>query len=1700
MVNEIVGALEELVEQQTALERRKAELREQKDGQYRQKYAALQRRMKELDQSALEHRKARHAALRRMAELQEGEETFAIRRLEYEKEKWEVERGLQLEKLARQAMEVQPIEEQRKELENEQRLRLLRLDAIEEEKLRRQREKERQLKDSLDRAKHLQEHAGGGRSDPVASALEADKDYEDPEERGSAATPGYGLAKMAAEIDVVRRRAARESVRAHEALRRKLNEQRVRLAGETDSIQLKMQQIRAEHAGGLTALARGELGPAAFQILATPVPPGVISAWASKASRKSAGESSPSTSKRPGRKRRGSSNISETTSTEGEEIEEEEERGQRDDDDGGSTNFHDGGRKATDGPAGEAKDNNNDESNDDDEQQEATEDMIRSQAIASFLQGSATTTRGAVGLATASGGARRNAFKRRGAQVLASPSPSSSESGGDTDDSSSTPRERPSRKQDKNAPARARIDKTRSDSGGGGHDRDSRRQMRRSRLSSAGGDREGDESGGTEEDESGEDERREESVALDVEQLVVDLREREGEVLSRIEALRSQADALAKEEDWLATGSLGKGHAWEGVSRLWSDGEKRVTGGGIDPHGDDRLEADRINLEVANRVMAEEARVAKREADLLSAASTILEEHVSEEVRNVFAELMAASDVALEVVGAALASSAAAAAARSRLHGGGGGGGGGGDSTVSAPAPTKDRAAWSRLQRGPVEELLFSSFRELLRTDGTEKAAGGEGDAGGGRGMRHAAAAATVSNPVVLRLKDVQPYRPLRNKELPACERFYIDKVSAERYYVAVPKGDGLVTAIAMGPAAVTAAVAPAAATMGAPAGAGAGAGVTASASGGTFLLAAGTNKGGIAVWAMPCREEEDGASGGSKKSKYGGRPSGGVLVRVASAAALPKQDRCPVTRVHFGADGRSQLVSLDSQRTVKVWDIGGGREANAALQEHSARGGGGKGGAAGGAGGAGAKAAARDFLPELRGTGGGVSTKFQAVPLVPRCTIRRNDLTRPVLDPGITSWLEGSSAAAAGLNPKHKNEGNASNKKNGVKGRGREQDAGTASASTLPSVGGGSWPVSTKRNTDATAVTFHTAMTAFGDQPSVVIATAGGSLVKCNSDAWMAAGSANGDGGDVGTAGAAVVYGRCAVSLEPGERGAAHESTVLRNVPRVEEEDEEKEEEKEEEEEEEEEKVERDRGKGEKTGGGGNHVRREFFERHRHPVLFVGFQDHMSLTMVTLDTSGLMCVWPYSADAFSGFGWYTPSKEVLVDVTLHTYKLETKPKPNRAAGKAGRGAVGGDQPAYIFNRALPPASSETTDPQEALAELRAGGYRLWSTMPAPARGRSETYLAALDGRGSSRDARESLPAIVARYDEEGELKSASRFRASEGAREGAITDAKLTVSGGELAVVAAYRPQAGGSGAAAGGRASGGAASSSKGGGDGNKSEGGAAPQATVMVFLVDLQSLRLLPQHVRHDWMTAESNSFPSPAFAVSPVLDGTGSDYVYLTVGDSIRVFSFETGLEVMLHGGRRLSTNTRGDIDAARGGNATPAAIAAAATAPIVAVEVSTDNETLAVACADSGAVTLFQLSDNSLQSVAQHRQDKLTAPSAGNGGVGGTDDLAWRKILRGFTCDRRDATPWEMRVHLTTPFAPGQFEGFDHRSQIRHFIVGEMIVETALAVCEKNRTAKKLLLEPIEGGEAANGRAPGRVSLRDLLGKPPYGTV
>ncbi|CAM9506494.1 unnamed protein product [Ectocarpus sp. 12 AP-2014] len=224
----------------------------------------------------------------------------------------------------------------------------------------------------------------------------------------------------------------------------------------------------------------------------------------------------------------------------------------------------------------------------------------------------------------------------------------------------------------------------------------------------------------------------------------------------------------------------------------------------------------------------------------------------------------------------------------------------------------------------------------------------------------------------------------------------------------------------------------------------------------------------------------------------------------------------------------------------------------------------------------------------------------------------------------------------------------------------------------------------------------------------------------------------------------------------------------------------------------------------------------------------------------------------------------------------------------------------------------------------------------------------------------------------------------------------------------------------------------------------------------------------------------------------------------------------MFSLETGFEVTLQERRRLSTKIGGSPGdgGIRGGNGAAAATASAGpTAPIVAAEVASDNGTVAVACADSGAITLFRFRDNSLKvAMAEKRQ---TAPGSRRRGrssdsdrssdrSSGSPTMSWRRLLCTFECDRRDATPWEMRVHLSTPFAMGSDEGFSHRDQIRRVIVSD-IVEAAIALSEQNQTAKKLRIEPIEGTGGQSSApvglgAGGRVSLRDLLGKPPYGTV
>lgn len=69
-------------------------------------------------------------------------------------------------------------------------------------------------------------------------------------------------------------------------------------------------------------------------------------------------------------------------------------------------------------------------------------------------------------------------------------------------------------------------------------------------------------------------------------------------------------------------------------------------------------------------------------------------------------------------------------------------------------------------------------------------------------------------------------------------------------------------------------------------------------------------------------------------------------------------------------------------------------------------------------------------------------------------------------------------------------------------------------------------------------------------------------------------------------------------------------------------------------------------------------------------------------------------------------------------------------------------------------------------------------------------------YMFFCSGGGGSggRGGDTHVPAIVARFDAEGDLKSAARIKAVHSVREGTVIDAKLTVSGGATSRTAVVR------------------------------------------------------------------------------------------------------------------------------------------------------------------------------------------------------------------------------------------------------------------------------------------------------------------
>lgn len=74
-----------------------------------------------------------------------------------------------------------------------------------------------------------------------------------------------------------------------------------------------------------------------------------------------------------------------------------------------------------------------------------------------------------------------------------------------------------------------------------------------------------------------------------------------------------------------------------------------------------------------------------------------------------------------------------------------------------------------------------------------------------------------------------------------------------------------------------------------------------------------------------------------------------------------------------------------------------------------------------------------------------------------------------------------------------------------------------------------------------------------------------------------------------------------------------------------------------------------------EDSGSGPDGIRREFFVGHHARLLHIGFihSQQTSITVVSVDETGHLKTWPYTRDAFSGFGWYVPKLSYKIDFTI---------------------------------------------------------------------------------------------------------------------------------------------------------------------------------------------------------------------------------------------------------------------------------------------------------------------------------------------------------------------------------------------------------------------------------------------------------------
>ena len=147
------------------------------------------------------------------------------------------------------------------------------------------------------------------------------------------------------------------------------------------------------------------------------------------------------------------------------------------------------------------------------------------------------------------------------------------------------------------------------------------------------------------------------------------------------------------------------------------------------------------------------------------------------------------------------------------------------------------------------------------------------------------------------------------------------------------------------------------------------------------------------------------------------------------------------------------------------------------------------------------------------------------------------------------------------------------------------------------------------------TAFSFHPSMTTFGVQPSLVVGTACGTVVKWNMIQNDAA-EKNLSARKSHLSSEKIIHGAPFLEMEPADVSSSgydeNSGTYLTQV----------------------------------DASRGGTVKREFFEYHKTQILFVGFVENASLEMVVVDEENILTKWNYEPAKFSGHCWFRPTKK----------------------------------------------------------------------------------------------------------------------------------------------------------------------------------------------------------------------------------------------------------------------------------------------------------------------------------------------------------------------------------------------------------------------------------------------------------------------